>query len=378
MKSKWLILSTGFALFSMFFGSGNLVFPLTVGKESGGHVFMATLGIFLTGVIVPFLGVFALWFFKGDHKAFFGTMGKPATFWFPLIALGLMGPFGVLARCITVAHGSFKLVFPQVALIPFSLAMLLVIFIATTNKNRIVSLLGAWLTPFLLLSLAAIAVFGFMYGTFPEGLSVSSLNVFSNGILQGYQTMDLLGAFFFSSFVITHLQGHEETSPKNLFKLFMQSICVGGGLLSLVYFVLVYLGAKFSTQLQGVPPEEMLGVVTSQAMGVYSAPIVCIAAVLACFTTAVVLAQLFADFLKTEVADNKISSGMAMIVTLVIAFGLSTLEFSGIARFLGPILETLYPALIVLTITNILSNLWQTAPARWPIAVAFVAKLCFF
>lgn len=378
MKAKWLVLSTGFALFSMFFGSGNLVFPLTVGRESGGHFIMASLGIFLTGVIVPFLGVFALWFFKGDHKAFFGTMGRHATFWFPLIALGLMGPFGVLARCITVAHGSFKLLFPSVSLIPFSLAMLTVIYAATMNKSKIVSLLGSWLTPFLLLSLAAIAFFGFAYGDFPAISHTGGMNVLSNGILQGYQTMDLLGAFFFSSFVITHLQSHQETSPKNLFKLFMQSIAVGGGLLALVYFVLVYLGAKFAVQLQGVPPEEMLGVVTAQAMGNFSAPIVCIAAVLACFTTAVVLAQLFADFLKTEVTDNKISSHLAMLATLVVAFGLSTLEFSGIAKFLGPILETLYPALIVLTVMNILSNLWELPTTRWPVAMALVAKLCFF
>lgn len=378
MKAKWLVLSTGFALFSMFFGSGNLVFPLTVGRESGGHYVLASLGIFLTGVIVPFLGVFGLWFFKGDHKAFFGTMGKHATFWFPLIALGLMGPFGVLARCITVAHGSFKLLFPQVSLIAFSLSMLFIIYVATVNKSRIVSLLGTWLTPFLLLSLAAIAFFGFYYGDFPEVSPAGSISVFTNGILQGYQTMDLLGAFFFSSFVITHLQSHQETSPKNLFKLFMQSIAVGGALLALVYFVLVYLGAKYAGSLQSVPPEEMLGVVTGQAMGSLSAPIVCMAAVLACFTTAVVLAQLFADFLKVEVADNKISNHVAMFATLAVAFGLSTLEFSGIAKFLGPILETLYPALIVLTVTNILSHLWELPTTRWPVAMAFVAKLCFF
>src|SRR5262245_8338583 len=109
MKNKLLIISTGFALFSMFFGSGNLVFPLVVGKESGGHYLLATLGIFLTGVVVPFLGVIAMMLYKGDNQKFFGSMGKPATFWFPLIALSLMGPFGVLARCITVAHGSFRL-----------------------------------------------------------------------------------------------------------------------------------------------------------------------------------------------------------------------------------------------------------------------------
>ncbi|EKE08422.1 MAG: hypothetical protein ACD_17C00172G0001, partial [uncultured bacterium] len=97
MKKNRLVISTGLALFSMFFGSGNLVFPLVVGKTSQGHFNLGALGIFLTGVLVPFLGVLAMCLFNGCTKTFFGRMGRPAVFWFPLIALSLMGPFGVLA-----------------------------------------------------------------------------------------------------------------------------------------------------------------------------------------------------------------------------------------------------------------------------------------
>src|SRR5579872_2320269 len=106
MKNKTLIISTGLAMFSMFFGSGNLVFPLVVGQTSEGHFGFAAIGILITGVLVPFLGILAMLLFNGSSKDFFGRLGNPAVFWFPLIALSLMGPFGVLARCITVAHGS--------------------------------------------------------------------------------------------------------------------------------------------------------------------------------------------------------------------------------------------------------------------------------
>jgi len=195
MKRYSLMLSTGFAMFSMFFGSGNLVFPLLVGKESQGHLFFAALGFILTGVLVPFLGVGAMMLYKGDNRAFFGTLGRPARFWLPLIILGLMGPFGVLARCFTVAHGSFKLIFPEVELIVFSLVSCVLIFMITINKNRIIPMLGQWLTPFLLLALFAIGVFGYWYSDLNVQAQGQWDTAFLTGIFKGYQTMDLLAAF---------------------------------------------------------------------------------------------------------------------------------------------------------------------------------------
>lgn len=379
MKHKFLIISTGFALFSMFFGSGNLVFPLTVGKESHGHFLWASLGICLTGVLVPLLGALGILLFKGDSRKFFGVVGKPAIFWLPLITLSLLGPFGVVARCITVAEGSFRLMFPETSLILFSLTACILIYFVTANKNRIIPLLGSILTPVLLISLALVAMCGIWFGQPPETDSSHVLDAFQNGFFQGYQTMDLLAAFFFSSFILDHLtKGSESSTQSPIWKIFLKSSLIGGALLSIVYFALVYLGSAYSAALATVPPQEMLGVVAQQAMGKLSAPVVCIAVVLACFTTAVVLASLFADFLKTEIARDKISDKWAMFITLCIAFAISTLEFSGITRFLAPILEAIYPALIVLTVLNIGTQLWGMKARRWPVFLTLAAKLSFF
>ena len=377
MKSKYLILSTGFALFSMFFGSGNLVFPLIVGKESGGHFILAALGICLTGVLIPFLGAIGIMLFNGNSQRFFGIMGKPATFWFPLLALSLMGPFGVLARCITVAHGSFRLIFPHVSLISFSLASCLVIYLIALNKQQIVSKLGTWLTPFLLLTLAGISVMGVLYSPPLTELPNNSLPAFTNGFLQGYQTMDLLAAFFFSTFIIHHLtQAATTVSPSfNVKGVFLAASCVGVGLLSAIYISLVYLGTAYSSLLIDVPPQEMLGKIAQETMGPLAAPIVCLAVILACLTTAIVLAVLFSDFLKKEIAKDKINDPFAMVCTLAIAFAVSTLDFSGIASILAPILEAVYPALIVLTVINICSQVWGIKERRWPVVATLAAKL---
>jgi LIVCS family branched-chain amino acid:cation transporter len=376
MKSKSLILSTGLAMFSMFFGSGNLVFPLLVGQTSQGHYGLASLGILLTGVLVPFLGILAMLLFNGSSKDFFGRLGKPAVFWFPLIALSLMGPFGVLARCITVAHGAFKLLMPDASLWIFSSISCIVIFLLTIRKNRIVPLLGSILTPLLLLSLAAIAVFGILSADFPMPSDQGALRSFKNGIFQGYQTMDLLAAFFFSAFVIKHLKDQmKEQEEKKSLPIFLKASIIGASLLSLVYIVLVVLGTIYAPQLAHVPPQEMLGFVAEIALGSWAAPIVCCAVVLACITTAVVLTSLFADFLRKEITKDKLNHSTALITTLMIAFFTSTLEFSGIAKFLGPIMEAIYPALIVLTVLSIFHKLWGWTSVRLPIVIAFAAKI---
>lgn len=128
MKNKWLVVSTGFALFSMFFGSGNLVFPITVGQESEGHYLLAAFGILFTGVVVPFLGVLGMMLYKGDIYSFFSCFGKKGTFLFSFLALALMGPFGVLARCLTVAHGALLLLLPNASLPLTSLLLCFVIY----------------------------------------------------------------------------------------------------------------------------------------------------------------------------------------------------------------------------------------------------------
>lgn len=377
MRSKALILSTGLAMFSMFFGSGNLVFPLVVGQMCEGHFTLASIGILLTGVLVPFLGILAMLLFQGNAKEFFGTLGRPATFWFPLIALSLMGPFGVLARCITVAHGSFRLLAPETPLWLFSLLSCAVIFLLGIRKNRIVPVLGSILTPLLLLALVAIVGFGLYQTPLPSTSLTGSWLSLKTGILQGYQTMDLLAAFFFSTFVIRHLKNHQtiQENPEQTLPIFFKAALLGAGLLSAIYCALVLLGAMYAPQLATIPPQEMLGFVAHTALGAWGSPIVCVAVILACLTTAIVLTSLFADFLKKEVTQNQIPTWLALITTLGIAFFTSTLEFSGIAKILGPILETIYPALIVLTVLSIFHKLWGWQAIQLPIAVTFVLKL---
>lgn len=386
MNKKLLIFTTGFALFSMFFGSGNLVFPITVGQESGGHFVLAALGILLTGVIVPLLGVLGMMLHKGSIKSFFSSFGKVGTFIFCFASLALMGPFGVLARCFTVAHGAVETIFPTAPLVLTSLAFCFCIYVMSIKKSTIIPTLGSILTPLLLLAIGAIAVFAytdFSVATTPVVSTTTELTsgwvAFKSGFFQGYQTMDLLAAFFFSVFVINHLASvkKEGASEKSHLKIFLQSAALGGGVLGAVYFLLVGLGSTYSTSLAGVLPQEMLGHIAMQTLGSVATPCLCVLVILACFTTAIVLASLFADFLQKEVFRDKIGSHLSLIITLGIGFAVSTQGFMGIARFLGPLLDVIYPALISLTLVNIAHHFFGVRRSHWPVTLTFIARLCF-
>lgn len=47
-------------LFGMFFGAGNLIFPVYMGQVAGRNMWAAVLGFLITGVGLPLLGVAAL------------------------------------------------------------------------------------------------------------------------------------------------------------------------------------------------------------------------------------------------------------------------------------------------------------------------------
>ena len=357
-QSIKLILATGFALFSMFFGSGNLVFPITVGLNSHGHYLSAAAGIILTGVVVPFLGVLCMVYNNGSIEKFLAPFGKTGTLIFSFFALSLMGPFGVLARCFTVTHGALLLLFPSLSLKVASLVFCLIILIFASYKSRIISNLALFLTPILLIAICSIAFFAIFYGQMPAAKPNFSFSAFKTGFFQGYQTMDLLAAFFFSQFVIKLMKKEDQAKPSaSALKNFLLSAVIGGGMLSIVYFFLTLVGWSWSTQISDVAAQKMLGVIALNSLGYLAAPIVCLAIASACLTTSIVLTTLFADFFREKIVQNKISPSSSIIITLGIGFTVSIFDFDGIANFIGPILEMIYPALIALTLYNILLHL---------------------
>lgn len=350
-------LAAGLAMFSMFFGAGNVVFPLALGQIAQDKNFFAILGMLITAVGVPFAGLLAMTLYNGDYKRFFGRIGKVPGFLLAAGIMGLIGPFGAMPRCIALSYSTAKMFLGGISLPMFSIAACLLILVFTFRRSNIINSLGYVLTPLLLGSLGVIIACGLINSPEASVTSHDSFNIFLKGLKDGYQTMDLLGAFFFSSVVIASLKKNIAPNADNYSKRLMistlQATAIGAGLLALVYIGFSYVASFHGEALKGISSDELISVIAVHVLGPQAAVIACVAVSLACLTTAIALAVVFAEFVQKEISANTIGYAPALIATLIATFFVSTLNFTGIAAFLFPILQVCYPGLIVLCIVNI-------------------------
>jgi LIVCS family branched-chain amino acid:cation transporter len=360
-----LVLSSGFAIFAMFFGSGNLVFPLILGSSTAGYYLPAALGLLLTGIFIPFFGLYAIWLFNGSYEKFFLRLGKWPTIILPFLILALIGPFGVIPRCITVAHGSVAALLPEFPLWLFSLLLCVITYFIVLDGKRLIPIIGSTLTPILLISLAIIIFYALTHPQSSMAVNpyLSTPLAFTSGILQGYQTMDLLAAFFFASVIIHYIErkieeGCKDVKTKN--RAILYSIVLGAGLLGIIYIAFVYLGMMYSDVLDPQQAEQSLAIIAKQTLGNTSGMLVAVAVFLTCFTTAAALTSVATKFFYQRVFRRKISYKSTVILILSVSFVISNFKFNGIAAFLSPILQALYPGLIALTICNILYKLFPS------------------
>jgi LIVCS family branched-chain amino acid:cation transporter len=353
------VLTAGFAMFSMFFGSGNLVFPLLAGKESLDQYPMATVGFMLTAVLVPFLGLIGMILFDGNYRSYFERLGKvPALFLIAAILM-LIGPFGVVPRCITVAYGGFNLLMPNLPFEIFSLLFCGAIIACIWTKSKIIDIIGLFLTPFKLGGIVILIVFGLWFGDNAVPSEMSTPKAITNAFFMGYQTFDLMAAFFFSSAIVYYMRNHltAQDDNKTLIKMSIYASLIGAFLLTVVYIGFLGLGAKYAPYLQDAQPEHLLVAIGGHALGYFAKPIIAIILAVGCLATAVILSTLFVDFLQTDVSKEKLKRPAAIFITMAITFAVSLLGFSKLMAVLGCILDVAYPALIALAIMNIISKL---------------------
>ena len=373
--TKTNTIATGLAMFSMMFGAGNIVFALAIGQYAQDKNLFAILGLLITAVGVPFLGLIAMTLFGGDYKQFFGRIGKVPGFIVAATIMGLIGPFGAIPRCIALSYSTAQMYLPSISLPLFSLGACLFIFLFTVKRTSILELVGYVLTPLKLGSLLFIIVKGFFSSPEIPASAHTDLTVFIKGLTDGYQTMDLLGAFFFCSVVLDCLKKNlDVTDPKNyktVLGVALRASCIGAALLASIYVGFSYVAAMQSGSLAHVAPAELISQIAIQVLGPYAGVLVCFTVTIACLTTAIALTTVFAEFVHKDLTQEKMSYKAALLTSLAITFGISTLHFTGIMALLAPVLQIFYPALIVLCVLNIGYKMWNTQSVKIPVFATF-------
>jgi len=374
-------LAIGLAMFSMFFGAGNIIFPLALGQYAGDKNFFAISGLILTAALIPIAGVIAMILFQGDYQKFFGRLGKVPGFCLALIIISLLGPLGSTPRCIALAYTTLKSSFLGLSPVIFSAIACSLILLFTLRKNHILNLLGYVLTPLLLLSLLVIMIMGLMAPSNIQSITETNTAVFLEGLKEGYNTMDLLAAFFFSSTILNLLKvkavAAGVVSEQRVVQIAFKASFIGAAMLALVYIGFSYLAAFHGAHLGSLGKDELLSAIAMKIAGPYAGVLVCTTIALACLTTAIALICSFTDFMDKQVFKGKIRYELILAGSLFVTFMISILKFTSISAFLSPILQICYPGLIVLTFLNIAYHLKNFKPVKLPVFFAFTVAVVF-
>lgn len=239
-------LSVALMLFGLFFGAGNLIFPVKMGQMSGANVIPALLGFLVTGVGLPLLGVAALGI-SGSEGLYDLTrkVDRRYAMVFTCMLYLTIGPFFAIPRC---ANTSFTVgvmsMLPSDANVKlwtfvFSLAFFAAALAFSLFPGRILTWVGKLLTPIFLVFLAVLVIVALASPTIgvfevaPEGAYVE--NAFSTGFLEGYNTMDVLAGLAFGIVVVEVIRRLGVTEPEQV-----AASTVRAGVFSCLFMALIY------------------------------------------------------------------------------------------------------------------------------------------
>ena len=353
-KILWpTVIASAFAIFSMFFGSGNLVYPINTGQITENHYLFGALGFILTEVFFTFSGLLGVVLCQGDTRIYFKELPYPLYFILITILLSMIGPFFVIPRCVHVAFGGIT----QLSGIPlwgFSIIFILSLFLMFYKSDHVVGTIGKYLSPFKFggIFFTTIAIL-FTTPAIKTG-AITPWESFLTGAELGCQTMDFVAAIFFSSAIYSYFKKFINDKTRKgriqLFKNVILSCVIGLSLISLIYMGFIVMGASYAKILTKVPPENYFPFLTKYAFGDCALYVIAFTLLFSTLATALILSDVYIKYLHKEVFREKCPLILSMLITFGIAYALSLLGFSRISLFFGAILNYLYPALLVFSV----------------------------
>ena len=353
-KTNKDIIVVGFALFAMFFGAGNLIFPPYLGVISGSSWITGFTGFILSDVGLALLAILTAAKCNGDINKVLGRSGKNLAIILGSAIMICLGPLVAIPRTsATTFEMGVQPLFSGFSPILFSIIFFAATFILTIKPSKVVDIIGAYLTPALLVALAILIIKGIIIPIGEMSSTPLIENLFSEGIKQGYQTMDALGAVALSAVIITSIANKGYKDEEQKVKLTLKSGVVAAIGLVLVYGGLTYLGATVSTMYGiDVVRTKLIVEITASLLGTPGKVILAVIVALACLTTSIGLTSATAQFFE-KITYGKLKYELVVTVVCVFSAIVSNFGVSTIIQFAAPILDIIYPATMVLVIMTL-------------------------
>lgn len=350
----------GLMLFALFFGAGNLIFPASMGQNSGVNVWYALIGFCITGVGMPLLSVMAMGYSGcNDLQEAAGRAHPLYGLFFTIVAYLAIGPCFAIPRTGTVAFEIGVSPFLDKESVEMGLPIFLAIFFLisfwlSASPQKLVDRIGKLLTPALVLTIVLLIIQSFVSPLgepqAPTETYATPLVATVQGVLDGYNTLDAIAAFVFATLVINVVR--EEcglTDRAEITKQVYKSGIVAVALLAFIYVFIAKIGAEsvsaIGMQSTGAP---VLAESAKILFGNTGAIILAVIVLLACLSTAIgLITCCSAYFLKLTGRFTYIYwvTTFSIVSFLVGMFGLQTIITSTV-----PVLMFIYPLAVVLIV----------------------------
>lgn len=365
------LLFIGTMLFGLFFGAGNLIFPIFLGQQAGQHVGAAIIGLLITGIGLPLLGVIGMGLTRSQGVFDLATnVSRSYAYVFTVLLYFTLGPLFAMPRLATTAFQIGLAPFlttklQPVVLLGFSVAFFVVTWLLARNPGKIMTYVGKWLTPIFLLLLGALMLVAIIK---PLGsLSVAASGAYVShpvltGFTEGYNTMDALASLAFGIVVIDAIRDLGVRDPGQIATDTIKAGLISMSLMAVIYGLLAIMGTM---SLGRFAPAANGGITLAQIadayFGRFGNVLLALIVIIACLKTAIGLTSAFGDTLHGMFP--KISYHWLITIACLIPAILANVGLTEMITYSTPVLMFLYPLAIVLIILAVLAP-WL-GMSRW-------------
>ncbi len=381
----------GSMLFGMFFGAGNLIFPLILGAKAGQNLPAALLGLLITAAGIPLLGVMSIGLSRSEGLLDLSGRVSPRFRSLFTCALYLtIGPLFAIPRC---AAASFTIGMASAAgenmrlwQLGFSLCFFGAVLYFSLRPSRILDSVGKFLNPAFLLFLGIMLAAALIRpvqtaaSVVPSGDYVHS--AFSAGFLQGYDTLDALAGLAFGIVVIRAVRQLGVTKPGRVAVNTVKAGIVSMSLMSLIYALTALVGAQsfglYAERLSdpGFTGGDAFAVIARHYFGRGGGLLLAVTVTLCCMKTAVGLVISCSETFE-ELFPGKLAYAQWAVLFSGASLLISNFGLSKIVEFSAPVLYFLYPLAIVLILLGLFGRFFGHARTvyRWTMGAALAAAV---
>lgn len=388
LNAKQRILVAG-TLFGMFFGAGNLIFPVHLGQLAGKNVVPAMIGFIITAVGIPILGVAAIGNTHSDGlQSLANKVGKGYGYVLTCLLYLTIGPFFAIPRCATtsfttgIAPMLGENVSESAVLLIFSLIFFALVLFFSLRPANITVWIGKIINPLFLIFLAVLVLAALL----DPGAAVSAIEPDSayqsgalfSGFIEGYGTMDAIAGLAFGIVVIDIIRSMGVTDDSAVAKDVLLSGVFAGILMALIYVATILMG----TQSRGLfEISENGGIALAQIseyyLGTAGSIVLALTITFACLKTSIGLVTSCSDAFARMFPKTLNYKTWACIFT-VFSFAVSNFGLSKIIEYSLPVLMFLYPLAITLIILALIGRWFDHDRVVYVSVTVFTCISAFF